>query len=1297
MSSAQRRLFLQSQTAEGDRAYHLIHLNRIRGRFDEGAARAFAQRVLSRHEALRSSFHLQGGEFVAEIHSEVPFCLSVMHGSEQNLQADLKALLEHLDRPFDLSSPPLLRSAILQLSPTDRVLATVCHHLIFDGFSASLIGQELEAELSGQERPPATRTYRDFAAWETEFFASEEYQRQRHFWLEQFSRPPERLALRHDFPHPGKRDFRGASLIVYLPTLELRAFSRAWEVTPFHLLLTAFFATLHALTGQRHLTLGTLISPRESGHFQEVVGLFANSLPLSLPLDPSLPFSRLLEQVRTLVREAMQHADFPFEHLVSSLPFLEPNSRNPLFDVVFNFERNAGERVETFGETTVETLDHDAGVSMFDLSVDVVFFRDELRLKVDYSTSLFRRESIAGLMDAYRSVLHQAMQQPDTPLNALQVLSNQGQERIRVWNSTARPQSRARTFLEIWRKQVARVPDNPAVRQNGRECTYSELEVRAEALAQRLEAQGLGHGDVVAVALERSPEWITSLLALWKVGAVYLPLDSSHPRERLGRQLADSETVLVLTEPDRLGTFAGLCPALSLQQLPEGTDSCSQARDLRPEDPAYLLYTSGSTGNPKGVVVQHQALGAHLEAIKTVYRLRPDDNVLQFASIIFDASLEQVLVTLAAGACLILPPPQLRDPKALLQLMADEQVSVAEFPPAYLRLLAADLPHPATATLRRLLSGGDTLPPELARDLTANLPRTTGLVNIYGPTEATMAATAYLVGSSESFHPSTVPIGRPLPNTRVHILDQALRPLPPGMVGELCLSGDRLAQGYLNDPALTAQRFPMAQLADGPERIYRTGDQARWLDDGNLEFLGRMDRQVQLRGLRIELGEIEDVLRRHPSVADALALKIEEPSEHLAALVVLAPQDSGPPDAGGLQPWLAENLPAYMLPSTLRIVERIARSADGKADLGAAAVAVAAAPVSEPDTYCPPEDGLEREVWEIWSKVLGTSDFGRKDRFFRLGGHSLSAIEVMVALRERLKREIPLALLLGDPTLQECAQALGEQATPPRWLVPLGSNERGLPLKLLIPGLGGSLLDLRALANSLSSDFACLGVELPQQQAAEHGIEVLAEQVLERLSGLEARLQDGYLLGHSFGGYLAFELTRRLEERGLRPRGLVLLDVKAPNLRQERDKLQTPDLLRLTVTALLGQPSLTPEHGWDGPEAREWALAKLQQAGRFPRTFGLAKFRRLLDVLASRAEAFDSYAPKGMVAAPIHLVRASELSSDDPWASEDGGWSSLTTGGFQVETTSGTHFSMLKVEEGAELASRVLRLIQFAL
>ncbi len=1313
MSSAQRRLYLQCQLPGGDRAYHLLYLARLRGPFSLDAARAFAGRMVARHEALRSAFCMAQGEFLCEVHRQVDVAFTVLDPADPaELDALLAALVEAHDTPFDLAVPPLFRVVVQPLGPDDCVLMFNCHHLIFDGYSGGIIARDIMDALAGRELAPVERGYSDFADWERAFFGSPAYAKQRDFWLGRYARPPARLALPADFPPPARKSFAGASFIRFLDSREAKAFSMGQGATLFMTLLAAFFCTLARLTGQAEVTLGTLVSPRERGGFHNVVGLFANTLPLTQTLDPDTRFADFLQRVRIMVFEALQNAEFPFEHLVDQLPFLERGAKNPLTDVVFNFERVARQRVETFREVTVEPLDCYANVSMFDFAVDIVEYESEVRFRVEYATSLFREETMQGLMDAYFNVVAQVCARPEIRLGELGLAADEALARLAGWNDTARP-LKPGSCLDAWQRQAAESADNPAVRLGGRELSYAQLEARANRIAHFLLRRGAGPGAVVGVALEPGPDGPAALLGVWKAGAAYLPLSAAQPWQRLKHQLDDSGAALVLTQQALSGAFAGFPAVEALDALGPELAACpAQAPDLAPDPdrPAYILYTSGSTGAPKGVLVDHRAVHAHLEAVKGVYRLQPDDNVLQFAAPTFDASLEQILAALSAGACLVLLDSRLKAPRALLEFLAAEEVTVAEFPPAYLRELLPALrelgPRPLRR-LRRLASGGDVLDPGLAGELQRFLPAGARLLNFYGPTEAAMAASVFTVPDDLSPYASwrSLPIGRPLPNTRLHVVSPGGALLPVGMAGELCIAGERLARGYLNRPELTAGRFVTLDLPGGPERVYRTGDRARWLPDGNIEFLGRLDRQVQVRGYRVEPGEVEQALLAHPEVGEAAVLLDGDGQEGgLTAFVVPRGRDAVGPRA--LYEWLRERLPDYMIPAACHLVPELPRTAAGKLDRQALPAVAEGLPAADVE---PPLDPLEWDLWRIWRTILKTPRIGRSDVFFQLGGNSLGVIQVMVAVKNAYGVDLPLSLLLNAPTIAGIAEFLrGEGGGAPSCVVPLGQAGRGgLAPVVLVPGLGGQLLDLFELSGHLGQLRPCLGLQHPLRGegvrdtgiGADTGIEALASRLLRELDaaagplGLPDGLPEGcVLLGHSFGGYVAFELALLLERRGRGPQALLLLDVAAPQGVGDFAP-SGRELLDMAVWTLLGgrddalwPPTPAQE---DEAAASARALAVLQAAHRVPGSVGVEEFRQDLGVIAGRAAAFSAYAPAARIRADIHLFRARESEAGQELAGRNWDWSARTAGAFAQHWTPGSHFSMVKGAHAAALAELI--------
>lgn len=1297
MSSVQRRLYLQCQLPGGDRAYHLLYVARVRGPFPMAGAQAFAARMMERHESLRTAFCVEDGAFLSEVHKKVGFAFAIVDGKE----SDLEEIIETYDTPFELSLPPLLRVIILRLGEADCILIFNCHHLIFDGYSAGILAKDLLDELSGRGLAPPERAYSDFVEWENRFFQSEAYARQRDFWCLQYREAPKRLALPLDFPPPPTKSFAGNYFICYLDSKGPKAFSLSQGATLFMTLLAVFYCVLFKLTHQEEITIGTLVSPRESGDFQNVIGLFANTLPLTRCLDSQTPFSTFLQEVRTGVFQAMQHADFPFEHLIRQLPFLEKGERNPLFDVVFNFERVVREKVEAFGDVTIEPVDYYAKVSMFDLAVDIVEYEDQVRFRIEYATALFREESMKGLMDAYFGIIDQVCRQPDIRIGDLSLVSGEAQGQLRRWNDTARPLKQGRTFLDTWKQRAVEHAENPALRLNGREVTYGQIEERANRLAHTLIDLKIGAGSVVAVAMDRSPEWVIALLALWKTGAVYLPLAATHPEKRLAYQLTDSKAVLVITEDRFRERFTGFSPVLTPETLATSLTACLESgpeREIDAAQPAYIIYTSGSTGMPKGVLVDHRAVFAHIDALKGIYKLQPDDNVLQFSSPTFDASLEQILMTLSGGSCLVLLDAQLQDPRSLLDLLVSEEITIAEFPPAYLKELLPVLSPYAFRKIRRLVSGGDVLTSCLAREITKFLPAEAQLLNFYGPTEATMAATVYPVAGNRERYDSrlSLPIGRPLPNTRIFILDSHDQTLPIGVSGELCIAGDRLARGYLNRDALTEEKFVRRELLGTVERVYKTGDRARWLPDGNIEFLGRLDRQVQLRGYRIELGEIEQVLQRHPEVRDAIVLKHCDDRESLAAFVATSGTDAV--GAGGLYEWLKEYLPDYMIPSTFTFLDAIPRNAEGKVDLQSLTFSVDRGPVSVQEM---PLDPLELDLWHLWRKILKVPQIGRNDVFFQIGGNSLSAIQVMVEIKNKYNVEIPLSLLLREPTIVVLADFLRNTGGVPAshdCVVPLNPDGTEPPI-VLIPGLGGNVLDLYELSAHLDKRFPCYGLQhswAGEKSEINDCIETLARYYLRELEALLS-LEECILLGHSFGGYVAYEMARILQQRERPPQSLLLLDVAAPQGDPiERSLcLNERDLIRLTVGSLLGSrwdsPVETPEVSGGQGNEYEKALEVLKSANRLPHSLSVGQFRQYIETIARRAAAFCQYQPASLINVNICLYRALEIDENREFTREDGHWADFTSGLFKLQWVPGDHFTMIKGGHASALAKEIHR------
>jgi amino acid adenylation domain-containing protein len=1078
LSPVERRFFFAAQVDEATPQTTGFAL-RLRGALDVEALRRAIAVLVSRHPALRSGFELQDGEprrrvLAAETQVEVEV-VDVAREDEARVLADVFL------RPFDLSRPPLLRPRILRLADDEHVLAVPIHHVVTDGWSNAILVDELAALYRDGPAAslPRPADYGAFVAWQRERVAGPEGERQRAYWRRRLA-GLEPLALPFDRRLPAVPSFRAGRLRFALdPALveRLAALARDARATPFMVYTAALWEVLRAVTGQEDVAFATPTGGRPRPEFERAVGPFVNTLVLrSERREPT--FGALLAAARQTVLDAFEHQDLPFDDVVADQEAERRPGRNPLAQVMLSLQ-NQPPVAPDFGDLDVEPVDVDAGASVFDL---VVRCRGP-EIELVYRTDFFDEATAEAVRRRFVATLETAS--PDATPEERRFLA--------ACNATTRSVAAEPTLHELVAAQAERTPTAPAVSFAGETFPYGELHERAIALAGALQAAGAGPERLVAVRLERSLELPVALLAVLHAGAACVPIDPAYPTARVREMLAAARPVAAVAA----------APLDGIPVVPPDTRAPFAPVAVDPALLAFVLFTSGSTGAPKAVALPHAGLVNRIACGRERDRLGPGERVLHKASISFDVALHEIFTPLASGALLELAEPGLHaDPAYLVELVRRRELTSIHFVPSLLQHVVAEPGLEECRSLRRVLCGGEELPPDLAARLLKRLPHVE-VFNQYGPTEASISVAFHRVGLGDLERPR-VPVGTPIANTELHVVDERLAPLPVGVVGELAIGGVAVARGYLGDPAATAERF-----VPGPSgtRLYRTGDRARRLPDGAVEVLGRLDDQVKVRGNRVELAEVEAAMRACPGVAEAAAAV--DGGELVAAVVGAVSTDG-----------LREVLPSFMVPTRIVPVEAVPRMPSGKVDR-AAVRRLARAHAERPAPTAPAAaHGVAAELLEIWRRVLGRADVGPDDPFFAVGGHSLLVLRVVAAARER---GLPLTarLMLEHQTVAAVAAAL--DAPPPAGRFVRLNDRPGPPLVLFHPG-GGGVGSYRPLAER--SARLVLGVEAPPELPA-----TLRELAAAYAAELHTALPAPYTLGGwSFGAALAFETARALDE-----------------------------------------------------------------------------------------------------------------------------------------------------------------------
>jgi amino acid adenylation domain-containing protein len=1021
LSFAQERLWVLDQLQPGSPAYNLSSSFRLPGILDLPALRRALDELVRRHEALRTVFPAVDGRPVQVVQParRVPFeeidLRSFILPSRREREARRYAERE-ARRPFHLARGPLFRAARIQLGEDDNIVLLSMHHIVSDGWSMGILLRELGELYDAFRRrrapvlPELPIQYADFAIWQRRHLQGPTLERLLDYWREALRGAPPLLDLPTDRPRPPVQSFRGASLPFSWPAevaAPLCRLAAAEGATPFMLLLSLFSALLARRSEQEDMVVGSPIANRTRPEVEPLIGFFVNTLALRVCLDGDPGLRGLLARVREMTLQAYAHQDLPFEKLVEELQPERNLSHNPVFQVTFGLQTTPVAAAPSQPPPPSGGLPSGSGTAKFDLTLVMVETADGFEGALEHNTDLFEEETARRMAAQLRVLVEAALAEPDLPVSRLSLLARGERAQILGWTAGQAAGLPGRSLPARFEARAAARPETVAVDIGGREVTYGELNRRADRIAERLRARGLGPESRVALFLERSCELIAALLGTLKAGAAYVPLDPAYPAERLAFLCEDSAPAAILTQARLLEALPPHAAEVLVVDAGDG-DFGGKGNPGAAPDPdqlAYVIYTSGSTGKPKGAMLCHRGLSSLLESLEREIRLSPEDRVLQLASASFDASLFEIAAALGAGATLclasredLLPGPE------LVRRLRSRRITLLTIPPSVLALVPED-PGPG---LRTVVVAGEPCPADLA----ARWAPGRRFLNAYGPTETTIWST--LAEVSDGLRPPA--IGRPIPNVRAYILDRHLEPAPVGVPGEIHVGGPTVGRGYLGRPDLTGARFIPDPWGTPGSRMYRTGDLGRYRPDGQIEMLRRVDHQVKVRGFRIELGEIEATLLAHPEVAQAAAVVREDRPGDRRVVAYAAPAAGGSPAPASLRRFLSERLPSHMVPAACVVLEALPLTPNGKLDRRALPPPEPAAP--DPPPGGAPERGPAAEVVaRLWAEVLGLPAVGSADNFFDLGGHSLLATQIAGRLTRALGVEIPVRLVFEHPDL----------------------------------------------------------------------------------------------------------------------------------------------------------------------------------------------------------------------------------------------------------------------------------------
>ncbi|WP_342306781.1 amino acid adenylation domain-containing protein [Burkholderia pseudomallei] len=1078
LSLAQQRLWFLTQLEGVSEAYHMSGAVRLDGPLNREVLQRALNRIVMRHEALRTCFAREEGEPIQVIqpHADLTVSYHDLREAEQTEQRAKDLSQAHASAPFDLSRDLPVRVLLLQLADEAHVVQVVMHHIASDGWSVGVFLQELSALYGsfiaeqGDPLAPLPLQYADYAAWQRRWLASGQLEKQGAFWQTNLSGAPTLLELPTDRPRPPKQSHAGASVEVKLGAAlseRVKRLSQRHGVTPYMTLLSSWAAVLGRLSGQEEVVIGSPVAGRNRTEVEALIGFFVNTLALRLDLSSEPTVGELLKRTKAQVLSAQAHQDLPFDQVVERVKPPRSTAHPPLFQVMFVWQNMpAGEL--TIPGLTIRAVETPLQTAQFELTLSLQEAGDDIVGHLNYASALFDESTVRRYVTYWRRLLEGMTAGPANVSVARLPLLDEAERKqvVYAWNATERDYPIEQCIHQLFEAQVDRKPEAIALTFDGQRLSYAELNARANRLAHYLQARGVGPDRLVALCAERGIEMVVGLLAILKAGGAYVPLDPSHPPERLRRMLDDTNPVAVLVDDigaDALASFeshvAARSPRVHLSRDIAQWRACSPANPSTPRERAarrlaYVIYTSGSSGEPKGVMNEHRGVVNRLWWMQQTYALDERDAVLQKTPFSFDVSVWEFFWPLMSGARLVIAKPEgHKDPAYLSELIDRERVTTLHFVPSMLQAFLEDEGAArGCGSVKRVMCSGEALPPSLVKRFYRCLPDAR-LHNLYGPTEAAVDVTAWACDAEEGG--ASVPIGWPIANTRIYVLDGYGQPVPRGVAGELYIGGVQVARGYLNRPELTRERFVDDPFVAGG-RLYKTGDLARWRTDGSLEYLGRNDFQVKIRGFRIELGEIEAQLARVAGVREAVVLAREaapDTKRHAASNENSASNSgekrlvayyTGDADATALRAQAAQHLPSYMVPSAYVRLDAWPLTPNGKLDRRAL-------PAPADDAYAraeyeAPQGAKEEALAAIWKDLLPVERISRHDNFFELGGHSLLAITLIEHMR-RANLHADVTTLFTAPTLADLAVRVGasrgDTYVPPN-LIP-GDAANGTP------------------------------------------------------------------------------------------------------------------------------------------------------------------------------------------------------------------------------------------------------------
>jgi len=1214
LSFAQQRLWFLDQLKPESALYNAPIAFSLKGQIDIDALQRAFRAMIQRHEILRTTFKKQKGVAYQDIAKNIEFNLDYIQKYD-HLETLIK---EFSQKPFDLNHGPLFRAQLIKVDQNEYILEINLHHTITDGWSIAILVEELATLYNNVDSLPALPIqYADFTLWQRDYLREdgETAQSQLRYWQQQLQDAPGLLALSLDYQRPAVQSYRGDKISFQIPKIileQLKGLSHAQGTTLFMTLLSIFYVLLYRYSGQNDIVVGTPVANRQREELELLMGFFVNTLALRVHISDKMTFNDLLALVKDVTLQGYVNQDIPFEKLLESIPVERTLAYSPLIQVMFILQNNQKPALN-LSDIQATPVDIDVNFAKFDLTLSLTETTTGLDGEIEYATDLFKVTTINRLLGHFTKLLEEIVANPGQLIQQYELLTAAEKQQILIdWNNTTSFYPNDKTIHQLFEEQVEKSPDNIAIISENHKMTYRELNSKANQFAHYLKRQGLKLEDPVPIYFERSLQMIVAILGILKAGGAYVPIDPVIPQERQEYMLKDARAIKI--------NFNKL-DAVIVNESTENLNHISCQNNL-----AYIMYTSGSTGKPKAVMIEHRSVVNVIDYFGIVLKVNQASKWLSVTSLSFDIFGLELYMPLLFGAEIILPnKADSQNPNKLIELIKRHNVSHMQATPSKWQML-----QNITWKGRKQLTGlcgGEALPISLQNYFNSIEGR---FYNVFGPTETTIWSTIWMIDKNP------IRIGHPIANTQVYVLDKCLNPVPVGVVGELYIGGDGLARGYLNHPDLTTERFIDLTIEDQQHRIYRTGDLCRYHEDGNLEFMGRIDFQVKIRGFRIELGEIETVLLSHPKIKQAVVLAREDEPDSKYLVAYYVTDQAAQLEANTVRDFVMNQLPEPMVPSYFIKLDAMPLTSNGKLDRKSLPAPKGAEIRHE---YSPPQTPTEVVLAQIWEEVLCLEKVGIDDNFFELGGHSLLAIELFAKIQQEMGSHLPIADLFVAPTIAKLAIRINNEfGDSDHCLVAL--NHAGPKANLFcIHPIGGQVFCYMHLAQEFEGEFRCYGLQsqglLPNHKA-QLTIPEMAASYIQEIKTVQP--QGPYrLVAWSFGGVIAIEMAHQFRIQGDSIENIILID-----------SFVTQDARKLI-----------------GHKVASNGITKQDEVQR------------------ANALSLKNYqAPQ--IKENLQLIYAAESVSN-----QQSSWGKLTTGKIEICTLKGDHYSLLKPENIKELCTRI--------